>query len=58
MEYSLDQSALVECGFEVLTDKMCDSYPCRREVAAVVECNVDQSAVVDCGFTTGWGVSA
>ena len=41
---------MVDCEFEVITRKKCDSYRRRRRVTAVVDCSVDQSAVMDGGF--------
>ena len=35
VDCSLDQSAVMDCGFEVLSGKMCGNYPPRREVTAV-----------------------
>ena len=57
MVCSIQPFARIDCGFELLTGRKCDSYPRRLEVTAVVDCIVDQSDVVDCGFTGAWGIA-
>ena len=39
VDCSVDQSAVVDCWFEVLSAKKCHSYPRRREVTVVAEYN-------------------
>ena len=58
MDCSVKQSALMDCWFEVLFCGYSDSYPCRREVTAVVDYSVDESAEVDCVFTGEFGIAA
>ena len=50
VDSGVNQSAVMDCGFEALAAKPFAGYPCQLDATAVVDCNVNQAGAVDCGF--------